>query len=367
MSDPDVVAIMRQAHRHSIQTVSSAMFLLYDLLTTFDQEVELIWGSANTLPKFLYFISRYVGILTQLIIATNVFPLFCYEYLMMDTICLLILLLSVELGLMLRVDALYGRSLRVRVLLGVAFVLEMAVSLSLNATSHTSLVRILEPFPLWLSIKGCVSHGGPTTYSLSWIPILAFETLLFVLNTIKCISYGPLDHTPLIYRLLRDGSAYYIIIFAVILFTTIAQFIQEALVTTFSIWLTAIFSYSGCHLLLSIRKAAALRQRMDLTSISAEIPTIGHGSTDDSSLETPQPTHPRPSAQHRIESIELVPQQRVSLHLSSEGSHDSSWAARCTRDWDVVDAEKASTKRHGERAGRSEDETGVRWLERWRP
>ncbi len=33
--------------------------------------------------------------------------------------------------------------------------------------------------------------------------------VLFLLNVAKCISYCPLDHTPLIYRLFRDGSLYF--------------------------------------------------------------------------------------------------------------------------------------------------------------
>ena len=33
--------------------------------------------------------------------------------------------------------------------------------------------------------------------------------VLFLLNVAKCISYAPLDHTPLIYRLFRDGSLYF--------------------------------------------------------------------------------------------------------------------------------------------------------------
>ena len=39
---------------------------------------------------------------------------------------------------------------------------------------------------------------------------LTRAAVLFVLNVIKCISYSPLDNTPLIYRLFRDSSVYFV-------------------------------------------------------------------------------------------------------------------------------------------------------------
>ena len=39
---------------------------------------------------------------------------------------------------------------------------------------------------------------------------LTRTAVLFVLNVIKCISYSPLDNTPLIYRLFRDSSVYFV-------------------------------------------------------------------------------------------------------------------------------------------------------------
>ena len=39
---------------------------------------------------------------------------------------------------------------------------------------------------------------------------LTRTAVLFVLNVIKCISYSPLDNTPLIFRLFRDSSVYFV-------------------------------------------------------------------------------------------------------------------------------------------------------------
>ncbi|KAI0642571.1 hypothetical protein C8Q79DRAFT_219556 [Trametes meyenii] len=66
MNESDVLFFVRTAHRQSIHSIASSAWLLYDLLTTFDQEMEFVWRSANTLPKYLYFVSRYGGLFGQL-------------------------------------------------------------------------------------------------------------------------------------------------------------------------------------------------------------------------------------------------------------------------------------------------------------
>jgi len=48
--------------------------LLYDAVLSFDEEVQLIWKSPDTLPKFLYFASRYVGLFVQACIAFRIVP-----------------------------------------------------------------------------------------------------------------------------------------------------------------------------------------------------------------------------------------------------------------------------------------------------
>ncbi|RPD75465.1 hypothetical protein L226DRAFT_44966 [Lentinus tigrinus ALCF2SS1-7] len=397
LSDSDGLQVLfRQANRQIIHAAASSTFLLYDLVTTLDEEVEYVWSSANALPKYLYFISRYIGIFGQLVLATNLFPMFCFSYLMFCFGYLLFLLLSVELSLMLRIDALYGKSRRVRILLGFAFVTEMVTTITLNAVSFPTVERTLVPFPSVFPIRGCVLAVSPAAYKLSWVPILIFETLIFALNAIKCISYGPLDHTPLIYRLFRDGSAYYVISFIFMLVCTIAQFFKDALASVIVVWVSAVLSYSGCHLLLSIRKTAARRQRLEANMISADIPQIHMpgGTTSESESQSLEGSHPLHlglgvEPRLRMESIELVP-RRVSLHLSTEGSHasyasDSDWTERCLRDWNLVDgarggprwarkSKEGDQERDVERSeiymeqGReSDDSTGVRWLRRWKP
>ncbi|KAH9917634.1 uncharacterized protein BXZ73DRAFT_105458 [Epithele typhae] len=170
-----------------------------------------------------------------------------------------ILLLCVEISLVLRIDALYHRSHRVRWVVG--------VSLLLTTASSFIFTFMLYPTPLQLPpgvpFRGCFIPDD-IAIKLTWVPILLFETLIFGLNTAKCISYGRLKHMPLVYQLVRDNSAYYLILLVFVSLNTIFQAIgTPTTAVIFSSWLPAVLSYSGCHLLLSIRKTVALRQKVD--------------------------------------------------------------------------------------------------------
>ncbi|KAI0739061.1 hypothetical protein C8Q80DRAFT_227854 [Daedaleopsis nitida] len=227
MSSPDLVqltqVIAHLAQRHIRHSAAASTLLLFDLIAHLDEEVQLVWRSGNTLPKYLYFISRYYGILGQFLITSNVFPMFCFSYILISLMFLLPLLLSVELSLMLRVDALYAKNKNIRLIMMCGIVAELTIALAFEIVSLPNIRKRETPFPPFTPARGCISRQ-PALIRLTWIPVLAFDTLLFALNTIKCISYGPLDGTPIIYRLFRDGSAYYVIIFVCILICTLAQF-----------------------------------------------------------------------------------------------------------------------------------------------
>ncbi|PIL23556.1 hypothetical protein GSI_14869 [Ganoderma sinense ZZ0214-1] len=373
-SDAELLFFMQLARRQRVHDIASAAFLVWDLITTLDEEVsngspsfsadcidpedcspslkvEYIWGSANTLPKYLYFISRYLGLFGQLVVSTNLVPMFCFDYLVLSFGFLFTLILSVELSLMLRIDALYGKSRKVRLLMGFGFFAEIAVRL---------------------------------------FPIVAFETVLFLLNIAKCISYAPLDHTPLIYRLFRDGSLYFIITTVFMASCTIAQYLDSEAASSLVVWMSVVFSYSGCHLLLSLRKIAARRQRLEISQIfSADIPLVhaASGTTESSSLGPeihPLPSRlssasrVRPSVQVDVDMIELVPRQGLSPILATpsptaEGSHEETPYFDYTRDWDIVHPGSEPSRgdrveRTRSRGGRSENrDGGPLWLQRWTP
>lgn len=144
----------------------------------------------------------------------------------------------------------------------------------------------------------------------------------------------------------------------------------------------------GCHLLLSLRKIAARRQRLELSHIfSADVPLVhaASGTTDSSSLGPeihPLPSRlssasrVRPSVQVDIDMIELVPRGGLSPILatpspSAEESHEETPDFDYTRNWDIIHPGSSydnRVERTRSRGGRGEDrDGGPLWLQRWTP
>ncbi len=150
----------------------------------------------------------------------------------------------------------------------------------------------------------------------------------------------------------------------------------------------SMFSSQGCHLLLSLRKIAARRQRLDMSEIfSADIPLVhasSSGATDSSSLgveirrlpsRLSSASRVRPSVQVNVEAIELVPRHLSPIPAtpspSAEGSQGETPDFDYTRNWDIVQPLSSyddRTEHRRSRGGRSEDrDGGLLSLQRWNP
>ncbi|THH29748.1 hypothetical protein EUX98_g4436 [Antrodiella citrinella] len=89
------------------------------------------------------------------------------------------------------------------------------------------------------------------------------------MNAYKCFSYRPLIHTPLIVRVFRDGTLYYLLMCFVLVMRIVSQFHSGALGVNGDIvdtWMTTTFSIAGANLLLSIRKLSAEREERHLAT-----------------------------------------------------------------------------------------------------
>ncbi|KAJ3480483.1 hypothetical protein NLI96_g8324 [Meripilus lineatus] len=76
----------------------------------------------------------------------------------------------------------------------------------LNSPRGQKTPRPLPPFCLSL-------RPGFEDYLSTRIPMVAFESLLFLLSITKCLSLRPLNHNvPVVMRLTRDGTIYFALI-----------------------------------------------------------------------------------------------------------------------------------------------------------
>ncbi|CAL1694131.1 unnamed protein product [Somion occarium] len=257
-----VVVVQTRQYVHFCEAATT-FWLLYDWVISMGDEIELIWTSANTTPKFLYFISRYFGLVTQFVYVTDAMPLYCRTQLIFRTFTYYVLHVSVELSLLIRIYALWNQSKKVAIILASVFGLVQAANIVMLVIAETVMIGPLVPYPSNWPINGCFVLSNPRFFRACWIPILVFETLLFVMNTMKCLSYRPLSRTPLVVRLFRDGTIYYALMCVVLLLRTFSQY-RSNLLSNFvtDTFMTAVFSYAGSALMLSIRSLAAERDRL---------------------------------------------------------------------------------------------------------
>ncbi|TCD70690.1 hypothetical protein EIP91_002065 [Steccherinum ochraceum] len=268
MSPPQDVADLVRTHRLIFSSsAAGTMLLLFDTLISLDDEVELVWRSSNTPPKFLYFISRYLGLFVQIIYLTDVFPLYCPTQLYFRSV--------VELSLMIRIYALWGQQRNVATFLVLTWLCEQIANFTLLARAIWEMAQHTTPIPSDWLVTGCLVESVPYFFNLCWLPVLLYETLLFFMSAYKCLSFRPSDNTPLLVRLFRDGTVIYLWMCCILVISIFSQFhpefINSAIVDT---WMTSVFSMAGSHLMLSIRRLAADSKRKQLATpnISVAIP-----------------------------------------------------------------------------------------------
>ncbi|OCH86858.1 hypothetical protein OBBRIDRAFT_852531 [Obba rivulosa] len=225
----------------------AALFVLECADLQMHRKIRLVWRSSNSLPKYLYFISRYFGLGSQL----------CQQLAVFEAASLMIIIASVELSLILRLYALYDTSHIVAVIIVIMMVTDALRQMLPDFT----------PVPSSWRTIGCIIPSAPNFYKLCWLPLLSFEILIFGLSAYKCITSGFFRDTPIVSRLCRDGNAHFLTIWypVTLILSTVISFMPELILANAAknVWISAIFSYSGSNLLLSVRSFVAKRVELD--------------------------------------------------------------------------------------------------------
>ncbi|TFK61652.1 hypothetical protein BDN72DRAFT_434883 [Pluteus cervinus] len=198
-------------------SVSALAFLAWDIVITFDDEVRVIWRQSWTPMKVLYFIIRYLSLLVQLsslftagiLIPSIRYTHFgCFIWQAYQGVGAILVILSTDVVLILRVHALYhGNKVIQRLLwvfyLGEAVSMVIGLKLTLDEMDWDDVCRVTTPAPMLSLVVGAA---------------IAFQTILFVLTSIKfgiAVRAG-WGHVPLVAILMRDGTWAFIVLFLVL-------------------------------------------------------------------------------------------------------------------------------------------------------
>jgi len=252
MTGGDLTYYVADRQKATYLAVASLAFLAYDMALTFYQELEYVWQIRQfTTVRALFLVNRYNAILVLVLSLAST--------LMVDPgekVCMVVThwiafgtftqFAIAEAILVIRVWAIYERRRSILIFLLLCLAASYGTSIVVAALDVKTSKQLLSPAPL--VITGCL-FDDPQYFYVPFVCSLAVETILFILmfaRTFKILRSGL--SVPLAVKMHKDGTAYYALVLASLLFTVIGNYIEG---------LTVIASTS--HLVVAVHACACSR------------------------------------------------------------------------------------------------------------
>ncbi|KAI0673950.1 hypothetical protein C8Q78DRAFT_1076902 [Trametes maxima] len=229
--------------------IAATCVLLYDLLLTFDQEVEHFWKPGPwSLSRVLFFLNRY-------------FPpivLACIGFVHSNFVLAVVGLAIVQAIIVLRICYVYSKELMARLFVIGCFVACTVVTFVILGKIWHDIDSVAIPLR-GLKINGCTAPPSRQIWKVL-IPNLGLHTVLYLATTLPVLRMRLIGkQSRLLNRLAIDGGVFYFNIFAVAMFSTIGSLAQSPLITLPAIYsnlLLGIAALSVSRVMLSIRSLA---------------------------------------------------------------------------------------------------------------
>lgn len=267
-----------------ISTAAAMSWVAYDIVLTFGEEIEFIWKAKWSLPKCLYIAARYYGLITLIVyiavtLLSNPSETLCGAWQWFIGLGVIFFVAVVDLILLLRIDALYGRKKKVFIPLLILYIVEVALATSVGIVVIKQTVQFSKP--AYIPITGCYNKPPAHVVLYAWIPSLVIAWIFYGLTvyrlfkelkiqswfTLTAASGG--DHAAsMIHIFFRDGSIWFGLAFSVVLITVVFQAVGGVLVALGPQWLCATYSVLGSRLILNLRTASKPDANLDSTGLS---------------------------------------------------------------------------------------------------
>ncbi|KAJ8594131.1 hypothetical protein M405DRAFT_730282, partial [Rhizopogon salebrosus TDB-379] len=241
--------------------VSSFTFLLWDTMITLKSEIEYIWSKPWTsFFKWLYFYLRYFGLAIQIfhlfaapyLNSGNTSKSICFMWYVYGAVLAQLHTTAIEIILAVRVYALFNRSRRIAILLGLLMMLEYIMLVIVVGKCFPAIVIP----PYCILSKPLPESVYLMQVSLFSIVILVTQTTILGLTLMKHIlaKRAGWGRTPLVSLLIRDGTtAYFIICMIFFLMVSLCKLHDERSVIIF-FWTISIVSSYGCRLIINMQR-----------------------------------------------------------------------------------------------------------------
>ncbi|KAI0668894.1 hypothetical protein C8Q78DRAFT_215423 [Trametes maxima] len=188
--------------------------LYYDFFLTLSREIELYWKNTISWPYFLFFLNRYMSVITHIPVIIEFFgdlpaPV-CRQIQQYHRVATVVIQAVVVALLTLRTYALYGCNHRILALLlaiigaaGAVCIWAITVGRGPSATAPTPYTGVQVA-----SRPGCdltLSQQQGYDTALAWGSVLVFEATVFILTLLQALKVGRAWRGGYIRVMLRDG------------------------------------------------------------------------------------------------------------------------------------------------------------------
>ncbi|OSD01197.1 hypothetical protein PYCCODRAFT_1436691 [Trametes coccinea BRFM310] len=245
--------------------IAATCVLLYDMLLTFDEEVEYFWKPGPwSLTRVLFFWNRYFPPVILLmciygLFAPNLSLQFCKGWIHSEFLLSIAGLAIVQAIIVLRICYVYSKDFVTRAFVVGCFVACTIISLVIFGKIWHDVDPVAIPVP-GLKLNGCTAPQAHQIWKI-FIPNLALHTLLYLATTLPPLRMRRMGkRSQLLDRLAMDGGIFYFSVFAIAMFTTIGALAKSPLVNLPAIYSNALLGIAAAsvsRLMLSIRSLAA--------------------------------------------------------------------------------------------------------------
>ncbi|KAJ7264531.1 hypothetical protein B0H12DRAFT_1102148 [Mycena haematopus] len=206
---------------------ATACLLVYEWITSLDDEVARVWSLSWRLPKILFMLNRYVirAILVCLWILADypgTTPEFCRIYSYWQMIPLRLAILTAQALVVMRVWAIYNNSRLMFWVLAIIYTLEFAAVTVCIVVATMDTQGAAQPPPLSCALDSRSGYLLKRYASATWIAPVCFEFVMVLITLAKIFPRwnwrrrtGPLGSgaNPTLDILARDSLIYFVFIF----------------------------------------------------------------------------------------------------------------------------------------------------------
>ncbi|KAI0795396.1 hypothetical protein C8Q75DRAFT_447596 [Abortiporus biennis] len=269
--------------------ISAIAFGLWDILISFQDEVEYIWQKQYSWVTWCYAFTRYFPVLSLI----TLIPLLldsqpqlrlikggCEAWYTYEALVAACITSVVDAILMVRVYIMYNQNNYILVTLLVFWVFLISMTgLGISLGHH------------FVFTEGCLVVSAPRLLAVTWAASLALDALLFLLTMLKFLKglWAELKRHSMVYLLVRDNTWAFALIFGVKFANAMMYlYVKTTLTGLFFNWVLIVMSSAGSHLILNVRRKSAVREIFmhsqsmqvmdDVTSEGLSIPHFAHSS-----------------------------------------------------------------------------------------